>query len=296
MVQTDSFPILYSDTIVPQDFRAFAINLKREKCHFLQSLKCGDVIAVDSPAGWKIWRTGRGEPLHLNLFFVLSGTMNIHISGRSMIQRKGQVLLIPSWFPRIMEITEPCYHIYARFNQPEIFPHIQDVSLRHCGDSEAVAFYVQRLLLNRPSLSNEILYRSALLECLGVLFQRELQPHGDGAVSPKRDEILQYLQSAPGSALSVAMVAEQFHMSISSFRLFCLQNFRKSPSALIQEVKMLRACALLTYGKQPIERIAKQLGYADRFTFSKAFVRLNHVTPGEYRRKHNQLIEPDAER
>lgn len=49
---------------------------------------------------------------------------------------------------------------------------------------------------------------------------------------------------------------------------------------------MLRARALLSYGDLSIDSIAEELGYADRFSFSKAFLKFNEVTPGEYRRRY----------
>lgn len=100
------------------------------------------------------------------------------------------------------------------------------------------------------------------------------------------DELMEYLQRSPGRNLNVKMAAERLGMSLSGLRLFCQQQFCKPPSTLIQEVKMLRARALLSYGDLSIDSIAEELGYADRFSFSKAFLKFNEVTPGEYRRRY----------
>ena len=68
-------------------------------------------------------------------------------------------------------------------------------------------------------------------------------------------------------------------MSISTFRKFCLRNFRKSPGELLNDIRMSKARAMLIYSGQNIDSIAANCGYANRFAFSKAFRRLNGISP-----------------
>ncbi len=60
-------------------------------------------------------------------------------------------------------------------------------------------------------------------------------------------------------------------MSHSKLRKFCLENFGKPPHGIIDDARMKRADGLLHYGDIPISRIAEQLGFANVFSFSKAF-------------------------
>ena len=142
---------------------------------FLQQLDCQAIIVVDSPAGWRIVRTGRGEPLHLDMFYILSGRLEVSVPHGSATVAKGQCLILPSWLPRVLQIPEPCHHVYVRFNHPALFPHITDWIVSDSANCGAVSFYAQQQLLDRKSLNDEITYRMDLLECLAILFSWDLR-------------------------------------------------------------------------------------------------------------------------
>ena len=76
-------------------------------------------------------------------------------------------------------------------------------------------------------------------------------------------------------------------MSISTFRKFCLENFGKPPGEVLTEFRMNNARGLLLYRELSIDEIALQLGYADRFTFAKAFTQFHRCTPTAFRQKSN---------
>jgi len=58
-----------------------------------------------------------------------------------------------------------------------------------------------------------------------------------------------------------------------------------SPLAYIQALRIEEAKHMLETGKQPIEEIAREVGYEDPASFRRLFRRLAGISPSEYRRK-----------
>lgn len=58
-----------------------------------------------------------------------------------------------------------------------------------------------------------------------------------------------------------------------------------SPLAYVQALRIEEAKHLLETGTQPIEEIAREVGYADLASFRRLFRRLAGMSPGDYRRK-----------
>lgn len=281
----NSFPISENVTFIPAGFHCHDIDPRSSPFYGLRRMGCVSLIAIESPTGWEIRRGGKTEPAHIDLFFLHSGTVEVETAERSCRAAGGQSLVIPSWIDRIVQVKEAGHHIYARFDVPGKYPAVRDVSVRNTPNAEAVAFYTKMLLLNNPTYPDESAYRANLAECLAILFQRELHPSPVKSSPGKADALLRQLQCADAAGLAVHRAAREFGMSLSAFRKFCIGNFGKSPGELICEVRMSRARALLRCSEFSIDDIAVQLGYADRFAFSKAFARINGLPPAVFRKK-----------
>ncbi|MFK8265532.1 helix-turn-helix domain-containing protein [Capnocytophaga cynodegmi] len=77
-------------------------------------------------------------------------------------------------------------------------------------------------------------------------------------------------------------LASLVHMATNSFsRLF--HNVMEIPLQLfIKERKINNACGLFDHSELSIEEVAHQLGFADRYHFSRIFKQIRGVSPGEY--------------
>lgn len=77
-------------------------------------------------------------------------------------------------------------------------------------------------------------------------------------------------------------LASLVHMATNSFsRLF--HNVMETPLQLfIKERKINNACGLFDHSELSIEEVAHQLGFADRYHFSRIFKQIRGISPGEY--------------
>jgi AraC-like DNA-binding protein len=93
------------------------------------------------------------------------------------------------------------------------------------------------------------------------------------------------IHAAPEKDWSVDQLARTAGISRAAFA----QKFRRlsgdTPAHYLTRVRIQRAMDLLRSGDDSVERIAETVGYNDSFVFSKAFKRIQGVSPKEFRKQ-----------
>ena len=89
--------------------------------------------------------------------------------------------------------------------------------------------------------------------------------------------------------VSIATLARISGMSTSVFRRAFEKIMEMTPGTYITTIRINKARKLLTETSKTISDIAEECGFYDQSHFTKAFVRIRHQLPGEYRRKHRQV-------
>jgi AraC-like DNA-binding protein len=84
---------------------------------------------------------------------------------------------------------------------------------------------------------------------------------------------------------TVADLADIIRVSEEHFRRLCQESVGMTPMDYVTRLRMRRAALLLSTSAGKIDRIAQQVGYADRYGFSVAFRRFFGVSPAQYRRE-----------
>lgn len=248
---------------------------------------CSCIILVDCPAGWNISRRGDWEERHLDFYFIESGSFTLRTKDKVIHAKAGEILQITSWSDRYLEQTGTGKHIYVRFNNPEHYPGITSSKCRECKVIEHLNFYTKALLQSNVNLPYEITYRQLQAQLIHIILQREIHCLSDFD-SEDVHKLQQILNDSQRKNFEVLPIAKQMGMSFSKFRNFCLKNYGKSPRQVIEDARMTRARGLLNYSPLTIDDIAEQLGFSDRFAFSKAFTRHNKLPPVAYRKYFNK--------
>lgn len=105
--------------------------------------------------------------------------------------------------------------------------------------------------------------------------------HGDSAIL----KVQHVLQANDGKEARLSILAAQAGLEERTF----LRRFQKATGLTAtdyaQRLRVAKAQELLQFGRQPIERIAWEVGYSDPGAFRKTFVRVVGLSPGEYRRR-----------
>ena len=284
MFEDIQFPLQRNMTVIPPEFRCYAIKILNRHFKGLDKLPCRDVISVDSPAGWGVIRIGGSEPDHLDLYIINSGRLVVDTGREIFSAGSGQSMIIPSWQSRKVYTVEAGNHIYIRLEMPRKHPGFNNTVCRDSVNADAINFFTSTLLMENRNSADEDIYRQYLAECLAIAIKREIFNFSDGNSPDKAQPLLAILQNSDARMLTVRNAAKLAGMSVSALRSFCRENFGKTPGKLIEEILMARARGMLSYGTLSIDEIAEHLGYADRFVFSKAFARHHKISPAAFRK------------
>ena len=104
------------------------------------------------------------------------------------------------------------------------------------------------------------------------------------------DEITEYISRNLDKKLTIPHLCSKFNISATTLRrIFAAQpdNSGKytSPGAFIRHLKLLRSAEWLLSGKNTLKEIAAFCGYSDQFAFSRAFKKINGISPSKLRKK-----------
>lgn len=94
--------------------------------------------------------------------------------------------------------------------------------------------------------------------------------------------------NASSPTLSLTDIAERFDISIPYASHYVKEVTGKTFTSFVQNVRMARVCAALEETNDPIRDIVLANGYYDVANFTRKFKQLNGVTPGQYRRLHQE--------
>jgi transcriptional regulator GlxA family with amidase domain len=149
----------------------------------------------------------------------------------------------------------------------------QDLALlliaRHAGTEEAIR--ISKLFLYQWHREGQLPYASMITNV----------DHGDTVILRSQRWLAQNYERTD-------IVAELVRQAGLPKRTFD-RRFRAatgySPLAYIQALRIEEAKQLLETGQQPVEAVAREVGYTDTASFRRLFHRLAGMSPGNYRRK-----------
>lgn len=122
-------------------------------------------------------------------------------------------------------------------------------------------------------------------------FQHHLQIDGktsSGAETLEK-KIDEYIRCKFNQKLTLQMICEHFNISRSTLqRIFALKSTKRSPGAQIRFLKLQQSLEWIMHSENSIKEIALFCGYADQFTFSRAFKKMFHKSPSTVRKENRK--------
>lgn len=112
-----------------------------------------------------------------------------------------------------------------------------------------------------------------------TLFENELSN-----LTIKSDELQEFIeQSYTSTDLSIAMMAEKFHVSIAYMSYLCKKYFNENFSDYLWNLRVHKSKELLRNTSKPIEEICLEVGYENVSSFRRKFKKELGITPSQYR-------------
>ena len=97
------------------------------------------------------------------------------------------------------------------------------------------------------------------------------------------DEIKFYLDMKYSEKLRLQDVARKFNVHPNYMTRIFHEKFNVSPKQYLMDLKLKKACRLLTTTELPVSTISSSLGFDDQMAFSKTFKKEYGKSPSAYR-------------
>ncbi|MDX1786437.1 MAG: helix-turn-helix transcriptional regulator, partial [Roseovarius sp.] len=141
----------------------------------------------------------------------------------------------------------------------------------------------------QPRVGRAAMIRALLLQCMIELLRERLEA-GDpavlwigGLVDPGLWQALRAMLDDPGAPHSLETLAATAGMSRSRFAERFQQACMAPPMAFLRELRLARAAQLLIERRDPVKRIARQVGFESRSAFTRAFTASRGQSPRAFR-------------
>ena len=99
------------------------------------------------------------------------------------------------------------------------------------------------------------------------------------------DRVCRFIHERLGQPIRLAKAAHAAHLSTAALSRFFRKHLRRTFPEFVNELRIGRACRLLTETDWAITRIASECGYANLSNFNRHFLRLKRTTPRQYRNR-----------
>ena len=239
------------------------------------------------------------------LFVVTEGTLHIASETSEYTVQPGEYLLMPPTKFQHGTKASHCVFYWLHFgynkekNDHEVYSGDSSVTepVYHPGQlflpKQGRLTSPERIVILMKQLQDsDRRYREVSLNrylCSAILAEVALQGHiypayGNEVIKEQLYlDICDYISWHLTENLKVTQVADYFGYNEKYLTTFFKQRAGISLKQYILQTKMERAKADLNETKEPVSRIAYQLGFSDAHNFSNAFRKITGLSPSEYR-------------
>lgn len=231
------------------------------------------------------------------LIFIINGKGNFHIDKHVIPVCEGTICVLRSQTVHHLTVTtpdfleycsiqlEPSYinnnflignYKYNIIHIEELIPIIKKVfnAMQTISESDTA-----------PNLSrSEWLYCNTLIAL--ALENFETTKHDiEFEQSPRIFEVWQYIKKHYNEQLSLSVLSQKFHMSISTLTRQFFAEYNISPIEFVIENRIYNASIMLADSDMNVKDISEAVGYSNVSYFTNLFVKRKGCSPTEYRQR-----------
>jgi AraC-like DNA-binding protein len=214
---------------------------------------------------------------------------SVVLDGKSTRLTPARFLVIPPETHFSAGQRRPVRHFYVHFLADPPFdrarPGVYSFAAKPLlvADVNEIAREVERDGATGPRVS--LLCRSLVARALSHVPESALH------AAPMDERVLSVVRAvtaAPSAPLSNGQMAERAGMSTNAFVRLFKNATGSTPQGWQIARRIARSCLLLAGTAESIEQVAAEVGFCDRYHFSRVFKKLRGTGPAEYR-KRSQL-------
>lgn len=228
------------------------------------------------------------------LFYIIEGECVIEINGNSHIAKPGQFFFIPSHSTRTLytkkDKTVKKYWIHCSLNcGDKNFSDLINlpffIEVKAC-DNEIVENLFKNILAknNDTSLVSKLEQKAEIIKLLAYYVQNSENSQTNFDYDDKITFIINYIENNLTSNLTLKNISEMLHFNPSYFIRYFKAVTGFTPTAYINNKRIILARKLLIDPKIPIQDIGAKVGFQSPHYFSRYFKKKTGLTPSQYRR------------
>ncbi len=236
------------------------------------------------------------------IHFVLSGKGELHIDKHIFNLSAGDAFIIPSGKVSYYKASKDSPWSYAWISfigiNSEMYIYqlmssLKDVYIINGLDIEKYKNSIFEIIaLKGNTTSNYLKSNSILLDILSMLFNDVKFNENNWGRTSVADEVKFFLDTNYSEKLKIQDIAKSFGIHPNYLTRVFHEKFNISPKQYLIDLKLKKACKLLSTTDLPISIIADSLGFDDQLAFSKIFKKSFYISPSRYR-LNNELNEND---
>jgi len=211
------------------------------------------------------------------------GAMLIHGSRRVNLKPSSMVLIAPHTIYSTHNhghIGQLYFHFQLMIPSRSLKPYIAAIPVDPCLRNLAGGI-IALLRRQKPTTWRLSLYARALVE---LALANVIDDLGSFPVFDARvQSAIAYLEERLDEPISNAALAGQADLSVSAFAHLFKKQVGYSPCNFLMLKRVEKACLMLHFTNSPIKQIAEELGFYDRYHFSRVFKREQGMGPAEFR-------------
>jgi len=236
------------------------------------------------------WTMDEHEHTYYQFIFVINGILLFHIGGDEYPLKRGQLCVIPPHNPHSLKTTTGYYQLGINL-QPE-----KDskglIGLLESYIQEFTVFEHRDLLQMLPSLEKECKELTRLSKFKAANLLDELLVSCVENVLNRTDmnfknHLLTFLNKHVSGKITLNEISRELTMSPSHLERLVKREFGCGVIELYNQLRINKACSLLSNSGYSIEDISVHLGFYDNAHFSHFFKQKMKMSPTQYRKHKN---------
>lgn len=229
------------------------------------------------------------------IHFVLKGKGELHINEHTFQLKEGDAFIIPSDKISYYKASEedPWCYVWISFLGIDsenyiyqLMTALDDIYIVHNVNIEKYKELIFEILAFQGKDISRYFYANSLLyQIMAYLFEEIPFEENQRKQNSAADEVKFYLDVNYAEKLVLKDVAKEFGVHPNYMTRIFHEKFGTSPKKYLMDLKLKKACHLLTTTSLSIGVIAGSLGFDDQLAFSRIFRKEFGEAPSKYRKK-----------
>lgn len=228
--------------------------------------------------------------------FILSGKGSLHINEHVFECQQGDVFIIPAGKVSFYQAssTDPWSYAWLNFlgiNSDmyisQLMTSSDDIYVLHHLETEKYKKAIFEILsIPNNSPGSYFLANSILLRVMSFLYEDVGFQDNNWQKISITEEIKFFLDMKYSKKIKLQDVARKFGIHPNYMTRIFHDKYGVSPKQYLMDLKIKKACRLLTTTELPISVIAASLGFDDQLAFSKIFKKELKMSPTKYKEQN----------